>query len=97
MRVVLFVHEWAVGDRVAVVFAALRVSLGATEVDRFTASCKSEQWRNSARLGSKLLVASRVFEWLVLGILKIVLYEIKNGPRCLPEEYFLLSGVSFHR
>jgi len=43
----------------------------------------SEQWRNSARLGSKLLVASRVFEWLVLRILKIVLHEVKNGPKYL--------------
>ena len=31
----------------------------------------SEEWRNSARLGSKLFVASRVFEWLVLRILKM--------------------------
>ena len=39
MRVVFF-HEWAVGDLVKVVFAALRVLPGGTEVDRFTASCK---------------------------------------------------------
>ena len=41
----------------------------------------SVKWRNSARLGSKLFMASRVFEWLVLGILKIVLDELKNSPR----------------
>ena len=30
----------------------------------------SVKWRNSARLGSKLFMASRVFEWLVLGDLE---------------------------
>ena len=54
----------------------------------------SEQWRNSARLGSKLFMANWVFEWLVLRILKFVLDEIKNNPRSLFEEYFVPSAVS---
>ena len=41
----------------------------------------SEQWRNSARLGSKLFMANWVFEWLVLRILTIVLDDIENNPR----------------
>ena len=57
----------------------------------------TEQWTNSARLGKKVFMANRVFESLVLRILKIVLHEIKNGPRYLSEEYFLPSGVSLHR
>ena len=54
----------------------------------------SEQWRNSARLGSKLFMANWVFDRLVLGILKIVLDEIKNSPRLLFEKYFVPSAVS---
>ena len=54
----------------------------------------TEQWRNSARLGSKLLVAVGVFDRLVLRILKFVLDEIENDPRSLFEEYFVPSGVS---
>ena len=41
----------------------------------------SVKWRNSARLGSKLLVAVGVFDRFVLRILTIVLDEIKNSPR----------------
>ena len=37
----------------------------------------TKQWRNSARLGSKLLVAIGVFDRLVLRILKFVLDEIE--------------------
>ena len=54
----------------------------------------SRQWRNSARLGSKLFMANWVFEWLVLSILTIVLDDIKNNPRQLFEEYFVPSAVS---
>ena len=41
----------------------------------------TEQWRNSARLASKLLVAVGVFDRLVLRILKFVWDDIKNSPR----------------
>ena len=61
--------------------AVARLSIHMTRRAALPRRVISRQWSNSARLGSKLLVAVGVFDRLVLRILKFVLDEIENVVR----------------